>query len=117
MRCHAVPGSQANLLGLAQYGGDPLPVLDLHALVVGAASGSRHHSTVILGRGRRYDRSALGLAVDSVLRVVDLPGLVFADADTGLVAATVKIEGEPVKVLNTERLLAEERDESGATDG
>ena len=113
LRCHAVPGSRSHLVGLAQYGGDPLPVLDLHALVERGVSNARHHSTVILGRGRKRGQSVLGLAVDEVLRVVDLSKRAVADSDTDLVRETVELEGEKVKVLNTQQLLQEERDGKG----
>lgn len=115
--CHPVPGSQAHLIGLAQYGGEPLPVLDLHALVEGGVSGVRHRSTVILGRGRRRDRSVLGLAVDDALRIVDLPDTAATDGALELVTDSVEVEGEAVKVLNTERLLGGERNEAGEIDG
>jgi len=115
--CHPVPGSRTHLVGLAQYGGEPLPVLDLHALVEGGASGVRHRSTVILGRGRRRDRSVVGLAVDHALRIVDLPDTAATDSAPGLVTYSVEVEGKAVKVLNTERLLSGERDEAGEIDG
>ena len=117
LRCYAVPGSRSHLVGLAQYGGDPLPVLDLHVLVEGGVSNARHHSTVILGRGRQRGHSVLGLAVDEVLRVVDLPLRAATDSDSDLVGETVEFEGEEVKVLNTQQLLQEKRADLGATDG
>jgi chemotaxis signal transduction protein len=113
--CYPVPGSRARLLGLAQYGGEPLPVLDLHAVVEGDPSGTRHRSTVILGRGRRRDRHVLGLAVDEVVRVVDLSKAPAVDGETGLVVDSV-VDGEKVKVLNTGRLLTETMADSGAVD-
>ena len=113
LRCHAVPGSRSRLVGLAQYGGDPLPVLDLHVLVEGGASNARHHSTVILGRGRRRGHPVLGLAVDEVLRVVNLPQRAAADSEIDLVGETMEFEGEEVKVLNTQQLLQEERVDKG----
>ena len=117
LMCHPVPGSQARLLGLAQYGGEPLPVLDLHALVERTASGTRHRSTVILGRGRRRDRSVLGLAVDEVLRVVglgELGKIAAADSEGNLVTGTATLEGAPVSVLDTRRLLEDESNDPGA---
>lgn len=111
LRCHAVPGSRSHLVGLAQYGGDPLPVLDLQALVEQGTSSARHQSTVILGRGRRRGRSVLGLAVDEVLRVVALPERAVEDSESGLVGEAIEIEGEEVKVLNTQQLLRAERDD------
>jgi chemotaxis signal transduction protein len=104
------------LLGLAQYAGEPLPVLDLHAVVEGTTSGSRHRSTVILGRSRRRDRTILGLAVDEVLQVVELPIENMGAADAG-VTANSTIEGAEVKVVNTARLLTDTMDDTGAMHG
>ncbi|MFC2144378.1 chemotaxis protein CheW [Acidobacteriota bacterium] len=113
LRIYAVPGSRSHLVGLAQYGGDPMPVLDLHVLVERGVSNARHHSTVILGRGRKRGHAVLGLAVDDVLRVVDLPQSAAVGSDSGLVGETVELEGEEVKVLNTQHLLQEQRDDKG----
>ena len=113
LRCHAVPGSRSHLVGLAQYGGDPLPVLDLQVLVDRGVSNARHHSTVILGRSREFGHSILGLAVDEVLRVVELPQRAAANSDAALVSETVELDGEEVKVLNTPHLLQMERDDKG----
>jgi chemotaxis signal transduction protein len=113
LRTHPVPGSRSHLVGLAQYGGDPMPVLDLQVLADGGVSNTRHHSTVILGRGRQRGHSILGLAVDEILRVVDLPKSVSVGADSDLVGDTVELDGREVKVLNTRHLLLEERDDKG----
>jgi chemotaxis signal transduction protein len=113
LRCFAVPGSRPHLVGLAQYGGDPLPVLDLHVLVKSGGSNARHHSTVILGRGRKRGRSVLGLAVDEVLRVVHLPRKALDEPNTDFVGDTVELEGDDIKVLNTQQLLREEMDGKG----
>ena len=114
LRCYAVPGSQSHFIGLAQYGGDPLPVLDLHTLVEGGAPSTRHQATVILGSGRRRRRSVLGLAVDEVLQVVELPEGNVGAPGAALVADTVEIGGRTVKVVNTGQLLSEKRQDSGA---
>jgi hypothetical protein len=53
------------------------------------------------------------LAVDEVLRVVDLPQRAAADSDTDLVGEAVEFEGEEVRVLNTQHLLQEERVDKG----
>lgn len=110
--CYPIPGSQARLLGLAQYGGEPLPVLDLHVLVVVRASGSRHRSTVILGRGRQRDRPIVGLAVDEVLQVVSLPSRSLGNGGSELVA-DLMFDGDMIKVVNTGRLLSDTTDEKG----
>jgi chemotaxis signal transduction protein len=111
-----VPGSQPRLLGLAQYGGEPLPVLDLHAVVDGNPSGSRHRSTVILGRGQLRDRPLLGLAVDDVLQVVSLTSEFVAREESETIAHA-EIDDDDVKILDTGRLLADRTDETGAVNG
>jgi chemotaxis signal transduction protein len=100
-------------VGLAQYGGDPMPVLDLRTLIEPGVSIARHHTTVILGRGRRRDHAILGLAVDEVVRVVNLPKRFAVEPDSDLVGETVEVEGENVKVLNTQQLLHDESDDKG----
>ena len=115
LNCFPIPGSKPRLLGLAQYGGEPLPVLDLHALVDGSVSGSRHGTTVIVGRFRRHDRKILGLAVDEVVRVVQSAEIPSIDGQDTVSDAT--IAGEDVKVVNTVRLLMDAVEDSGAVDG
>lgn len=115
LTCFPIPGSKPRLLGLAQYGGEPLPVLDLHALVDGDVSGTRHSTTVIVGRSWRRDRRILGLAVDEVVRVVHAADIPSLSARDPVLDAT--IEGEGVKVVNTQRLLVGAIDDSGAADG
>jgi chemotaxis signal transduction protein len=115
LTCFPIPGSKPRLLGLAQYGGEPLPVLDLHALVGGSVSGSRHGTTVIVGRSRRHDRKILGLAVDEVVRVVQSTEISSINGEETVSEAT--IAGDEVKVVNTGGLLMDAIDESGAVDG
>ena len=114
--CYPIPGSEPRLQGLAQYGGEPLPVLDLQALVDSSLSGLRHRSTVIVGRCRRRDRQILGLAVDEVVRVVHIAGITRSDEEAGLVV-DAEVDGELVKVVDTRRLLLDTGDDTGAMDG
>jgi chemotaxis signal transduction protein len=115
--CHPVPGAQPHFLGLAQYGGEPLPVLDPHALLEGQATGARYRSTVILGRGRRRKHSLVGLAVEEVLRVAEVRDAAASEDDSDLVTEVVRVDGEAVKILNTDRLLGGFSDETGAVNG
>ena len=68
--CHPVPGSRPHLLGLAQYGGEPLAVLDLQALLEKGRPRANYRATVVLGRRGRRSRTMIGLAVDEARRVV-----------------------------------------------
>jgi chemotaxis signal transduction protein len=113
---YPVPGSEARLLGLSQYGGEPLPVLDLHAVVEGNPSASRYRSTVILGRGQPRDRPLLGLAVDDVLQVVSLASETVIFGESGITADAV-IGNQRAKILNTRHLLEDGTNDMGAING
>ncbi|MEJ2583374.1 MAG: chemotaxis protein CheW [Acidobacteriota bacterium] len=61
---HSVPGAQPRLLGLAQFAGEPLPVLHLRAAVEGGeVTDTGTWSIIIVSHRNRADRSLLGLAV------------------------------------------------------
>jgi chemotaxis signal transduction protein len=107
LACHPVPGSQPKLLGLAQFAGEPLAVLDLHALAEGGAAQSAQWVTVILGRGDGESLSALGLAVDEALRVETLDTGAGNDASGPFFEGCACADGGEAKVLNTALLLAD----------
>jgi chemotaxis signal transduction protein len=109
LTCHSVPGGKPHLLGLAQYGGEPLAVLDILALVSGSAPRANNRATVIIGRERRGARTVLGLAVDEALRVATMAE--FSDVepgDHGLLEGTATCDHSAVKLLNTSVLFADE---------
>jgi chemotaxis signal transduction protein len=106
LACHPAPGARPHLLGLAQFGGEPLAVLDLHALVEGGTPRSDHRATVILGRRRARSGAVLGLAIDEALRVVALADPPQPGSPNPLVEGTLSIDGDSVKVLNTARLFS-----------
>jgi chemotaxis signal transduction protein len=114
---HPVPGSRLHFLGLAQYGGEPLPVLDLQAMVEGQAFGGRNLTTVIIGRGRERTHSLVGLAVEEVLRVTVMVDPVAQHENGGLVTEGEEIDGEVSKIVNTKRLLGNDVYEMGTIDG
>ncbi len=113
LACHPVPGGQPHLLGLAQFAGEPLAVLDLHSMAEGAAPQSSHRTTVILGRGARDSWTAVGLAVNDALRVQTVAQITVNDDRGELVAGTVDLDGERFKVINTAVLFEERRPSEG----
>jgi len=116
LACYPVPGGQPHLLGLAQYAGEPLAILDLHSLAEGEAPQSHHRTTVILGRGQRDSWTAVGLAVNEALRVQNLEGGISGGCRDSLVAGTVDLEGETIKVINTGVLFEGGRSAEGSGD-
>ena len=104
-----LPGASGALLGLVEFGGEPLPVLDLAQLLersaaesaapeTRAAGGARPAPavTVIAWVGDAGERELLGLAVDEALDVARLE-----PSDTPGEALHA---GVPVRLVDLERL-------------
>jgi purine-binding chemotaxis protein CheW len=108
---HPLPGSAPELKGLAEFGGDPLPVLDL-ARLARAPQGANptFPVTVVAWAGPPESRELVGLAADAALDVAALPASAMAPAapgpggDGGLVAGEAVIAGQVVRVINLQAL-------------
>ena len=100
-----IPRVSAELLGLAEHGGEPLPVFDL-ARLVEAPPGPNPEApvTVVVWGGRGDDRELIGLNADAALRLCDIDQGDVAAADRGVVRGEVLIDGEAVRVLDLEAL-------------
>lgn len=96
-----LPGTTAELKGLAEFGGEPLPVLELGRLV-GAAPGAnpQYPVTVVAWAGPEEARELVGLAVDAVLEVVELPADAVVPGGEGIVRGEATVGGAPVRVLS-----------------
>jgi chemotaxis signal transduction protein len=102
---HPLPGSSGELLGLAEFGGEPLAVLDL-ARLVRAAPGANPACpvTVVVWIGPPETREAVGLAADAALEVVEIPLGSIAGGDGGLLAGEAPVGELVVRVLSLEAL-------------
>ena len=100
-----LPQGSHELLGLAEHGGEPLPVFDL-ARLVEAPPGPNPEApvTVVAWGGRGEDRELIGLNADAALRLCDIDPTAMVSVDRGLVRGEVLIDGEPVRVLDLEAL-------------
>lgn len=98
---HPLPGSAPELKGLAEFAGEPLPVLDL-ARLVGAPPGAtpQYPVTVVAWAGAAADRELVGLAADAALEVARVPAGSTVGGDGGLIAGEAAIDGQPVRVLD-----------------
>ena len=96
-----LPGAAAELQGLAELGGEPLPVVDLGRLL-GIAPGASpaYPVTVIVWAGRADARELVGLEVDAALEVVSVEPEAIAAGGEGLVRGDVSLGGRPVRVIS-----------------
>ncbi len=101
-----LPGSAAELVGIAEFGGEPLPVVDLAALLAGgaAAPGAPSPVTVVVWAGPEEERELVGLAVEEALEVRPLEVGAIVASTGGLVRGEVGIEEAVVRVLDLRQL-------------
>lgn len=98
---HRLPGAAGELSGLAEFAGEPLPVLDL-ARLVGAAPGAtpEYPVTVIAWAGSAAARELVGLAADSALEVAPIEPSGVVSVEAGVVAGEAQVGDEVVRVLD-----------------
>jgi purine-binding chemotaxis protein CheW len=102
-----LPGAAPRLLGLAQIAGEPVAVVDLHALLDPQGSpGGGLEMTVII----RHPEGAatLALAVDEAYGVAEVDGWGSPNEDDpAWVIGRREVDGRIVVLLDPERLLAD----------
>ncbi|MEO8198091.1 MAG: chemotaxis protein CheW [Thermoanaerobaculia bacterium] len=96
-RLHPLPGAGPGLVGLAEFAGEPLAILDLAQLLGDDRGSSRPPVTVVTWLGSGDDRELVGLGVDDAIAVVELD-------PTALALGQALVDGRPVVVIDTERL-------------
>lgn len=102
-----LPGTSAQLKGLAEFGGEPLPVLDL-GQIVGAAPGATppYSVTVIAWAGPWRSRELVGLGVDLVLEVVRVTSEATVAGGDGVVRGEATVGDRAVRVISLAALGA-----------
>lgn len=92
-----LPGSAPELLGLAEFGGEPLPILDL-ARLVGAEPDPAAvvPVTVVVLAGRDGEAELAGLAADDAADITEVPA---ATADAGWTREALAGD-QPVTVID-----------------
>jgi chemotaxis signal transduction protein len=101
---HGVPGAGAPMIGLTQYAGEPVPVIDLVELAAGEKRPGSHSVVVLLRCGTAPTTEVVGVAIDEAVR------LVTADVDFGtqaaetVVSGMVCIEGVELRLVNPEKI-------------
>jgi len=108
-KVYPLHSSEPRLLGLAQIAGEPVAVVDLHALLdPEGGTGGGHEITVIIresGGG-----SSLGLAVDEAFGVISLTNEQHRrEDDPEWVAGRSSVDDRPVVLLDPEQLFVASR--------
>lgn len=102
---HPLPGARPELLGLAEFAGEPLAVLDL-ARLIGATPGARapFPVTVVAWAGATDVREGVGFAADEAVEVIEIETESIAPlAPSGAslaVGGEALSEGRPVRLLD-----------------
>ncbi|MBP7589768.1 MAG: chemotaxis protein CheW [Thermoanaerobaculia bacterium] len=99
-RLHPLPGAGPGLVGLAEFAGEPLAVLDLAQLLGEERRSSRPPVTVVTWLGSGSDRELVGLGVDDAIEVTEI------DA-AALGVGQALVGGRPVLVVDLDRLGVE----------
>ncbi len=104
---HPLPGAAPELIGLAEFGGEPLPILDL-ARLIGAPPGAtaQFPVTLVVAAGPASEREIVGLAADAALEIAEVPIRSLVAGDGGLVRGEAPVAGRAVRVLDLETLGA-----------
>jgi chemotaxis signal transduction protein len=102
---HPLPGGAPELLGLAEFAGEPIPMLDLGWLV-NAPPGARPVApvTVVAWVGPPDSRELVGLAADAALEIVEIAPAEVISSGTGPLCGETTVAGRSVRVLNLETL-------------
>jgi purine-binding chemotaxis protein CheW len=98
-RVDPVPGAPASALGVRAVRGQPLPIFDLALLLCGGGKSTSKQVVVA-----EHASGQLGLAVDEVLEVAELP-LDRDQAEPAGVRSSVLVDGMLVGVLDLDALL------------
>ncbi|HVN77141.1 MAG TPA: chemotaxis protein CheW, partial [Thermoanaerobaculaceae bacterium] len=95
------------LLGLAEFTGEPIPVLDPRRLV-NAPAGARPAApvTVVGWVGQQSSHELVGLAADAALEIVTIAPSEGRAAEAGAVCGEASVAGRKVRILNLESLGA-----------
>lgn len=101
IKVYPMSGAGEGLLGLSEFAGEPLVVLDLARLLgVEVPAGPPPTVTVVAWIGPEAEREIVGLAVDEALEVTSIDGAAIAGGEA-------LVGGIPVRLIDLERLAGE----------
>ena len=97
---YPIPGAEPPLLGLGQYGGEPLAVLDLPELLGRATSAAGDGVVVLIAAGRRDGREMIGLAVDEANRLIVFDEIEISDGATPPMVGRIERDGQRIDIVD-----------------
>jgi purine-binding chemotaxis protein CheW len=107
IRVTPLPGAAPELLGLAEFGGEPLPVFDLAGLIGSPRGPNPTFPVTVVGlAGGPGSAEPVGLNADAALRFVDLKAVDAAPNAAGIVLSEVLVDGQPVRLVDLSLLGA-----------
>jgi chemotaxis signal transduction protein len=101
---HGVPGASPPLIGLTQYAGEPVPVIDLVELGGGQVRAGSHAVVVLLRCGADPATDVVGVAVDEAVRLVTPHAGIEIPATDRAVSDPMQMEGISIRVVDPERI-------------
>ena len=102
---YPLPGAAPELLGLAEFAGEPLPVLDLGRLLSAPPGATPTLPvTVVVWVGPPVARELVGLAADEAREVIELPLDRLVAGNGGLVRGEISFTGEAIRVFDLDAL-------------
>jgi chemotaxis signal transduction protein len=108
LEVYAVPGSSGALLGLAEYNGEPLIVVDLASVVGGVGAPAPAGADAVVVRIHRADGDEIvALAVYEALDLVDLTADEMIEESRGVVVGRAPLGATLVQILDLDRWAPE----------
>lgn len=100
-----LPGSAEELKGLAEFAGEPLPILDLGRLVEAPPGANPDYPvTIVAFAGPEEHRELVGLAADAALEVVEISPRSVVAGEGGILLGETSVADQPVRVINLSAL-------------
>jgi chemotaxis signal transduction protein len=105
LQVFSVAGSRRHLVGLAQVGGEPLAVIDLHALAGGEGIRDRGLCQAVIVSFQDADHAErVAIAIDEALTVATLGRSEVVGDQEGVVVGEGLVDGEMVRIVDLAHL-------------
>jgi len=109
---HPIPGAGPPVVGLAQYAGEPVAVVDLFESIHGRSSETVQQIVVLIARERRTRRDVVGLAVDETIRLERIRDVSIDGHPEPPVLGWTDISGNRVRVVDPTQIAGVDPDPS-----